>query len=158
LLVVDERDMIGSLSIVTGKPMRGDKILPDWLEQGIESSLRDSPDDVIAKPFTPVVTAISSVTSSRSSARATPIVLTPAESASPAGSGMRVGGAQGQWKDLDEFYAEAHSEEEQDSDTEEDDDNDTESESGEEESGTGSEANEGREGSDLESSHDEREG
>ncbi len=36
--------------------MQMDTVLPDWLEKGVESSLRDSEDD---KPPAPVPTAIS---------------------------------------------------------------------------------------------------
>ena len=43
-----EQALVGSLSRVTGKSMQMDDLLPDWLENGVESSLRDSDDDVQA--------------------------------------------------------------------------------------------------------------
>ena len=55
-----EQALVGSLSRVTGQM---DDLLPDWLENGVESSLRDSEDDVqavavavtVAVPPPPVV-------------------------------------------------------------------------------------------------------
>ena len=41
-----ERGLVGSLGGATGKWMQMDDLLPDWLEKGVESSLRDSEDDV----------------------------------------------------------------------------------------------------------------
>lgn len=51
-----ERGLVGSLSRVTGKSMQMDDLLPDWLEKGVESSLRDSEYDVpVVVPSTPAV-------------------------------------------------------------------------------------------------------
>ena len=41
-----ERGLVGSLGRVTGKSMQMDDLLPDWLEKGVEGSLRDSESDV----------------------------------------------------------------------------------------------------------------
>ncbi|KAJ3983109.1 adaptin N terminal region-domain-containing protein [Lentinula detonsa] len=49
---------VGSLGIITGRSALNDTILPDWLEEGVESALRDSPDD--ATPPPPPVLSISS--------------------------------------------------------------------------------------------------
>ena len=121
--------LLGSLSTVTGKEMRGDRILPDWLEQGSESSLRDSGDDAPPPPFRAVPTALSSAPRSiGSSAMASPVVLTP--------TGTPLGVPSGNWKDLDKFYADADDGEEEESEEEseeEDDDGESEGPDGEEE-------------------------
>lgn len=39
---VAEHDFLGSLSILLGKDLPGDRRLPDWLEEGTDSSLRDT--------------------------------------------------------------------------------------------------------------------
>ena len=95
-------------------------VLPDWLEQGIESSLRDSEDDV-PSPASHAVTSIQSAVprSVASSSRNTPIVLTPTVP-SPAGSfGGRPEVSKGPWTDLDQFYADINTDEEQEEELEE---------------------------------------
>ncbi|KAG7092275.1 hypothetical protein E1B28_008637 [Marasmius oreades] len=129
--VVDEDDAcsqnqamgtIGSLGIVTGKLLAPESILPDWLEQGVEPSLRDSPEDALPPP-TPVPLSISS--------RPSPVVLTPAHGSSPTGSGPKsVGGAKGVWTDLDKFY----DTDEEDSESEDDDESEGEEEEDSEDS------------------------
>ena len=134
---------MGSLSAVVGREVSLDSYLPDWLEEGIESSLRDSEDD--APPVPIAVQSISSAQSiSSSSPRAiasssrngnTPVVLTPT-GPSPSGSYTRQNG-KGNWTDLDTFYADAGNEEEveeeEESEEEEDEEEDgEEGESGEE--------------------------
>ncbi|KAJ3829990.1 adaptin N terminal region-domain-containing protein [Lentinula raphanica] len=42
--------IIGSSAIITGKPTLNDNMIPDWLEEGVESALRDSPDDALSAP------------------------------------------------------------------------------------------------------------
>ena len=88
-----------------------ESVLPDWLEQGVESSLRDSPEDALPPP-TPVPLAISSQ-SMRGKGLASPVVLTPTSGAtpSPSGSALRSGGA---WTDLDKFYEDDESTGEED--------------------------------------------
>ncbi|KAJ7178612.1 adaptin N terminal region-domain-containing protein [Mycena crocata] len=103
---------LGSLRMITHKPMHGDSTLPDWLEQGVESSLRDTDDDITAPP--PSITfSASAPLSSRPKGLASPVVLTPA-------AGSPSGGVKGQWTDLDKFYED---EEEEEEDRSEDDDN-----------------------------------
>ena len=41
----DEHTILGSLGVITGHSMQDDRSLPDWLEQGTESLLRDTEDD-----------------------------------------------------------------------------------------------------------------
>ena len=152
---------MGSLSAVVGREVSLDSYLPDWLEEGIESSLRDSEDD--APPVPIAVQSISSAQSiSSSSPRAiasssrngnTPVVLTPT-GPSPSGSYTRQNG-KGNWTDLDTFYADAGNEEEveeteeEESEEEEDEEEDGEEgesgEEGEEEDESGEEAASGDE-------------
>ncbi|KAH0833137.1 adaptin N terminal region-domain-containing protein [Lanmaoa asiatica] len=117
---------IGSLGIVTGKPTHGDSILPEWLEGGIDPLLRQSEEDAI--PVAPPPQAISSASSTApkglGSAGATPVVLTPTDSSTPAREAKET------WRDLDKFYAsdsdkkvsESSSEEESEENWEEDND------------------------------------
>lgn len=105
--------------------MRGDRILPDWLEEGTETSLRDTEDDT---PPPAVAAVFTSAQRSKGSSRlASPAILTPAEGSSPAGSTMRNNISKGPWTDLDKFY------DEDDSGHEEDDSEDEESEGGDDE-------------------------
>ncbi|KAH9018479.1 adaptin N terminal region-domain-containing protein [Lactarius pseudohatsudake] len=130
-------ERVGTLGLVLGRevPAAHARILPDWLEHGVESSLRDSPDD-----FAP-------------GGRSSPIVvLTPAGSGgpSPAGSMPNRGG----WTDLDKFYASSSEEDEE----EESDDDDDDDEEGEEEEGEGEDGEEeGGEGGGTEGSSDDEE-
>lgn len=115
----DENVMIGTVSVITGKPMRMDDVLPDWLERGVESSLRDSEDDA---PPLDIPTALSSGGKQVMKGVLTPpVVLTPSGGSSP-----RNGGA---WRDLDSFYAEP--EEESEGEGEEEDDGEEEEEESE---------------------------
>jgi AP-3 complex subunit beta len=142
----DNHALLSSLSVVTGREMHGERILPDWLEQGVEPSLRESPDDA---PRRAVPTAISlSAPLAVDSARGTPIVLTPANG-SPA-----VGSAKGAWTDLDKFYDDSDDGDDGDDNENEDEEEEAESESEEEEEeeeeGTGSEAVESSDGEEAE--------
>ena len=90
-----------------------DVLLPDWLEKGVESMLRDSEDD--APPAPPVPTAISSALQMRSKGvPSPPIVLTPGVSRPSSRNGTK-----GPWQDLDSFYAEEEEDEEEDEEDEE---------------------------------------
>jgi AP-3 complex subunit beta len=85
-----------------------DQDLPEWLEQGTESSLRDTEDD-IQPPG--IVQAVSrSITST--SRGPTPIVLTPTRGHSPAATGN----PPAPWTDLDQFYADVDEVAESDND------------------------------------------
>lgn len=105
----DEYALIGSLSVVLGKPIRMDSLLPDWLEKGVEPSLRDSEDD---KPIAPAVMAISS-TSQRSKAMAIPVTLTPTSASRPNSRQENTKGVFAQ--DLESFYADAIDSQEEES-------------------------------------------
>jgi AP-3 complex subunit beta len=114
--------MIGTVSVITDKPMRMDDVLPDWLERGVESSLRDSEDD--APPLDVPMALSSGGKHVMKGVLTPPVVLTPSGGSSP-----RTGGA---WRDLDSFYADAEEEsedeEEEDGDDEEDDEEEEEEE------------------------------
>src|SRR6266702_8588101 len=148
-------ERLGTLGLVLGRdvPPAHARILPDWLEHGVESSLRDSPDD-FAPPTTATPTAIGHIATAAmrvgvaTGGRSSPIVvLTPAGSGgpSPVGSMPNRGG----FTDLDKFYASESEDEEEEGDDGDGDDDDEEEEEGEGENGEGEgEEEEGTEGSD----------
>jgi len=137
------RERLGTLGLVIGRDVMNARLLPDWLEHGVESSLRASPDDAPAAATSAAITAFGHVAGSSSSSRpgvgsgghSTPIVvLTPADSEgpSPVGSVPNKSG----WTDLEKFYeseSEDDDEEEEggEDDEDEDGDRDGESEEGE---------------------------
>jgi len=126
----EDHAMIGSLGVITGRDMRGDHHLPFWLEQGIESSLRDSEEDIPVISFT----AMSSVQAQRSLGSlqiASPAVLTPTEG-TPPGGGIQ-GGSKGPWMDLDKFYESDDNEEDDSENSNEEQDDNVEQEDEEEE-------------------------
>ena len=137
-----ERERLGTLGLVLGRDVPNGRMLPDWLEHGVESSLRVSPDDGRATPA--AVTAIGHVAMpGPSTPRAgigsggpsTPmVVLTPAASGgpSPVGSVPNKSG----WTDLDKFYAsDSEEEEEEEEEDEEEDEEESEDEESEDQSG-----------------------
>ena len=140
-----ERERLGTLGLVLGRDVPNGRMLPDWLEHGVEASLRVSPDDGRATPA--AVTAIGNVatpgfstprTRIGSGGPSTPIVvLTPAASGgpSPVGSVPNKSG----WTDLDKFYAsdseEEEEDEEEDDEEEEQEDEESEDEESEDQSG-----------------------
>ena len=130
--------MLGSLGAITGKNMAGDVFLPDWLEQGVESSLRDTEEDAPAAPLSLSSAQTSVPRSITSSNRATPIVLTPT-GPSPAGSYSRPESGKAPWTDLDSFYADTNEEKEEEEESEE------ETDEGEDEEEDGEESSEGEE-------------
>ena len=134
----DDHAMLGSLGAITGKNMAGDVFLPDWLEQGVESSLRDTEEDAPAAPLSISSAQTSVPRSIASSNRATPIVLTPT-GPSPAGSYSRPESGKAPWTDLDSFYADTNEEEEEEEESEE------ETDEGEDEEEDGEESSEGEE-------------
>jgi len=113
------------LSAVTGKPTFTDSILPDWLEHGVESSLRNSEEDIIPGPAAP---SSSSVIQTVKKGGSPPVILTPSTGSRPE---SRSGANKGQWTNLDEFYADTEKVEapESEEDGEEETDEDAESES-----------------------------
>ncbi|KAJ3510883.1 hypothetical protein NLJ89_g4416 [Agrocybe chaxingu] len=145
----DKTVLLGSLGGVTRRTMRMDDVLPDWLEKGVENSLRDSEYD--APPAPPVPTAISSSGQVQMKGKApasSPIVLTPTGPGSRPDS--RTGG-KGPWTDSDAFYAE---------DDKEDEGSDEEESEEEEEGSSGEEGGdeEGAEEEGDEEDEDESEG
>ena len=96
-------------SLVIGKAMALALDLPEWLEQGTESSLRDTEDDIRPSGMPQVATPRSIASASRGP---TPIVLTPTRGHSPAVTG----GPQVPWTDLDQFYADVDEETENEND------------------------------------------
>ncbi|KAF8871773.1 armadillo-type protein [Infundibulicybe gibba] len=88
----DPHATLGSISMITKKPMRSEDILPDWLENGVESSLRDVEDEA---PAPPVPLAFSSNPQQQQRMRGvpSPVVLTPTGGSSPSGTGFMQGDA-----------------------------------------------------------------
>jgi hypothetical protein len=106
--------------------------LPDWLEGGVESSLRDTEDDnpVAAMPVNPMTMPSAQ---QRSKGLASPIILTPHSGSSPVGGGLGNAGLKVPWTDLDKFYEE-DKEDEGEGESEDDDSVHHSSESGESDS------------------------
>lgn len=133
--VGSDKSTVGSLSAITGKSAFTDSILPDWLEHGVESSLRDSEEDIA--PAAPLSSAVQTI----NRAGASPVILTPISSSGPESSS---GTNKGQWTNLDDFYADTEvvqaPESEEDMDEEETDDD--------AESGSESESETDRDGDD----------
>lgn len=153
---------LGTLGLVLGRDVPNARLLPDWLEHGVESSLRYVPDDALPSSSATVVTAIGHVAPSSSRAgtggHSTPvIVLTPGGSSggpSPAGSVPNKAG----WADLDAFYA-SESEEGEEEESEEGEEEESEEGGGEEEDEDedGQEEGEMSEDSDRQSREEEHE-
>ncbi|KAI0346195.1 hypothetical protein BDW22DRAFT_1323138 [Trametopsis cervina] len=134
----DEYAILGSLGAITGKDMAMDNFMPDWLEKGVESSLRDSVEDAPPAPTSFSSAQTSVPRSIASSNRASPIVLTPT-GPSPSGSYSRPETGKAPWNDLDSFYADTDKQKPEDSEESEDEDSE-EGEDGESGSGSGSES------------------
>ncbi|KAJ7494593.1 adaptin N terminal region-domain-containing protein, partial [Mycena galericulata] len=117
---LDLKMALGSLGMITHKPMHSDFTLPDWLERGVESSLRDTADDAPRPPSSTNVSPSVSLPQ-RPKGLASPVVLTPAAD-SPSG------GSKSQYTDLDKFYEDEDQEEEEDEEDGSDDDDDVEGE------------------------------
>jgi AP-3 complex subunit beta len=109
--------------------MHGDRILPDWLEQGAEPSLRNSPDDA---PKRAVPTSFGSSTPRSIVSHATSVVLTPGGGSSAPNS------AKGTFTDLDKFYDDDEEEEEEEDDDEEEEEEDGSEDVSEPDSSSGS--------------------
>ncbi|EJD06497.1 uncharacterized protein FOMMEDRAFT_131430 [Fomitiporia mediterranea MF3/22] len=119
---LDKGCVLGSLEVITGRPTGLDSSLrlPDWPEEGTDSSLRDSPEEIPSVPVTNIAgqqqRSIAEITGTMGGfgpSHATlkvgsPVVLTPTGRASPSLQGG-TGGA-GLWKNLDEFYEESDDE------------------------------------------------
>ncbi|KAL0954776.1 hypothetical protein HGRIS_003726 [Hohenbuehelia grisea] len=122
----DPNAPLGSIGLITGRPMRSDAILPDWLEEGIDPHLRDSPEDTPSMPLVPsaISSASPQVRSRVPSAMGSPVILTPGGSPRP-GSSL----GKGPWTNLDKFYADDEPEEEEEEEEEEEDDGEEDGES-----------------------------
>jgi len=118
-----EKVLVGSLARVTGKPHLTDNILPDWLEKGVESTLRDSDYDAA-----PIPTAFSSTGVMKGPATASPGIPTPPITLIPTGGSGTLTAGKGPWMDLDSFYAEEEAEEEESDEVDESEDESGESE------------------------------
>lgn len=122
VFVVDkDHAMLGSLGVVTGRNVRDGRHLPDWLEEGTNSALRDTEEDIPVLSFT----ALSSAQAQHlfgSSHVGSPVVLTSIEDTSSlTDPEVRGDGGKGPWTDLDKFYEE-DSEDEESADEESADD------------------------------------
>jgi len=89
---------LATSSLVIGRAMALAQGLPEWLEQGTESSLRDTEDDIHPPGLVQVSTPRSIVSISHGPI---PITLTPTGGYSPAATGS----SPAPWTDLDKFYA-----------------------------------------------------
>lgn len=163
--VSDVNVNLGTLGAVLGKNMGGDNYLPDWLEEGVNTALRDVEEDA---PMAPTILSLSSASSgpmSFTSSRGSPIVLTPT-GPSPSGSYVPQESGKSPWTDLDKFYEESSEEEdeggEEDEGEEEEEDDEGDGEEGEEvgEEGSGGmehdAESDGGEGSSDEDDEDEK--
>ncbi|KAG8863143.1 AP-3 complex subunit beta [Tulasnella sp. 330] len=125
-------DTLGTASLITDQALPGEELrkLPEWPDEGTDSSLRDTEDELPAAPFyagpLPVRMpgignqALGSRRGTPSNAM-TPVVLTPGGGSSPAGSAPKPGIAKPQFMDLDDFFK---SEDEEDDDEDDEDDED----------------------------------
>lgn len=117
-MLLDANAMLGSLDVITGKPMHGDRILPVWLENGVESSLRDTEDDIAHA-------AASLPASARQQQTINLVSPAPSASASSAfPSGRDNSAPKDLWTDLDKFYEDEDSESEDEDESEEEDEED----------------------------------
>jgi len=114
---------LATSSLVIGRAMALAQDLPEWLEQGTESSLRDTEDDI--RPPGLVQTSAPRSISSTSHVP-TPIILTPTGRHSPAATGS----SPAPWTDLDKFYADIDETAESDGADSTDDGDDDENASG----------------------------
>jgi AP-3 complex subunit beta len=89
---------LATSSLVIGRAMTLAEDLPEWLEQGTESSLRDTEDDM-RPPGPAQIPAPRSIASM--SRGPTPVILTPTRVDSPTATGS----SPAPWTDLDKFYA-----------------------------------------------------
>lgn len=112
--------------------LESNRRLPDWSEDGTDSSLRDAEDEYSSGPATSQA-GIKAIAGGLGAGKSgTPIVLTPTGGSSPMGSysGQHNLASKGPWMDLDKFYEDANSDDQDDGNEVEDDDEveDTESE------------------------------
>lgn len=95
--------------------------LPDWPDEGTDSSLRDADEEYPTVPFSGQA-APRAIGSGMGSSNFSPsVVLSPPSGQSPAGSFTPQTGPKGQWMDLDQFLASDGEEAEEESDEDEED-------------------------------------
>ncbi|KAF9000675.1 adaptin N terminal region-domain-containing protein [Cyathus striatus] len=136
-VVVDEPSLsdhldslLGTVSLITGRPAQIDSVLPDWLERGVESSLRDTEEDITPQPVLPF--AIFGQKPTVEGKGSIPVVLTPSVPLRPDSAN----GSKRPWSNLDEFYGnEAEQGSEETDGTDEEEKGEGESDSGDEEIG-----------------------
>ncbi|KZT56945.1 hypothetical protein CALCODRAFT_483572 [Calocera cornea HHB12733] len=110
--------VLGSLALLLNKFVEGNRALPDWPEEGTDTSLRETEEDrPMAQYAQATVKSMTGFGSGSMPAVPTPITLTPAGGSSPAGSAPHE--ARSNWTDLDKFYASTSEEEEEDDEEEE---------------------------------------
>jgi AP-3 complex subunit beta len=141
--VGDENAVLGSLGMITGMSMHGDSAFPDWLEGGVESSLRNTEDDVPVTTMPAIPVTVSSA-QQRLVGLPSPVILTPGGGSSPVKAGLGNGGSKGPWTDLDRFYEDGNDEGDDEEESEDEEDENNLSEEG------GSETEGGDEDSDSE--------
>lgn len=108
-------------SLVIGRDMALVQNIPEWLEQGTESSLRDTEDDIRPPGFAQITIPRSIASTSHGP---TPIILTPTGGHSPAATGS----SPAPWTDLDKFYADTDEATESDDGDDRTDDSDDDGE------------------------------
>jgi len=106
---------LATSSLVTGRAMALAQDLPEWLEQGTESSLRDTEDDTRPPVLMQAPTPRSIASTSHGP---TPVTLTPTGGYSPAATGN----SPTPWTNLDQFYADVEEAVENDDGTDDSDD------------------------------------
>lgn len=106
--------------------LESNRRLPDWSEDGTDSSLRDAEDEYPSGPATSQA-GIRAIAGGLGAVKsATPIVLTPTGGSSPMGSysGQHTLASKGPWMDLDKFYDDANSDDQDNSNDDDDGDDD----------------------------------
>jgi len=128
--LVGESDVLGSLEAVTGRPMSlaSSRRLPDWPDEGTDSSLRDAEEEY---PVAPITSIAGRTVGFGSSKFASPASRTPVGGPSPQGSFYNNKDndanntiTKATWKDLDKFYEDdvgGEDESEEEDEREEDD-------------------------------------
>ncbi|KAJ7650429.1 adaptin N terminal region-domain-containing protein [Roridomyces roridus] len=123
----DTNAVLGTLGLITQKPMHGDYTFPDWLERGVESSLRDTAEDAPAPP------ALNFSSSAPPPQRAKGM---PPSSAAPNRNSPIEGP---KYMDLDKFYEDDEADEEEEEDSAESEEEESEDDGSEEDEDSESE-------------------
>lgn len=134
----DTPSIFGSMQLVTGKStgLESGLRLPDWPDEGTDSSLRDVEEEYPNVPISMPGLRATNIgagsasgfgSSHMSSSSVTPVVLTPTGTSPNLNQGTTSG--KGAWTDLDKFYEESEEEssEEEEEESEEEEGSDTHS-------------------------------